>query len=210
MLEAVVRTLQTWPGTPTPTLKRKRATFRASWQNTLDLIEKELRYLKAKDVIIEAYFDRYNIRNDGWPRHNASPVQPGVILNFQSIKGALRYPCDHYDDWHDNLRAIGLALQALRAVDRYGVTRHNEQYRGWQSLPCNTGAGPMQPVDAGKLIIRLAGLNGLDPVSVSKEEWVTAYRKAAIASHPDSGGTEAQFKALNEAKRLLQDAKWMD
>lgn len=162
------------------------------------------------DVIIEAYFSRSDIRNDGWPRHNSRPSQPGIILNFASTMGALRYPCDHYDDWHDNLRAIGLALEALRAVDRYGVTRHNEQYRGWQALPCNTGAGPMQPLDAGRLIIRLAGLNGLDPSSVSKDEWRTAYLKAAKASHPDSGGTEAQFKALNEAKRLLVGAKWME
>jgi hypothetical protein len=37
--------------------------------------------------------------------------------------------------WQANVRAIALALEALRAVDRYGVTKRGEQYQGWTALP---------------------------------------------------------------------------
>lgn len=51
------------------------------------------------------------------------------------LEDELSYPCDSCDNWQHNVRSIALALQALRAVDRYGVTRRAEQYRGWGKLP---------------------------------------------------------------------------
>ena len=46
----------------------------------------------------------------------------------------MSYPCDKYSNWQANLRAIALSLEALRAEDRYGVTRRAEQYKGWAKL----------------------------------------------------------------------------
>lgn len=43
-------------------------------------------------------------------------------------RGHLSYPCDTFTTLQDNLRVIALALEALRMVDRYGVTRRGEQY----------------------------------------------------------------------------------
>ena len=78
--------------------------------------------------------ERY-IRTDGLPYANARyGTNPGVIVSFDSRHGPLRYATDAFTEWQDNLRAIALSLEALRAVDRYGVTRRGEQYTGWRAI----------------------------------------------------------------------------
>lgn len=37
-------------------------------------------------------------------------------------------------DWQINLRAIALGLEALRKLDRYGITSRGEQYTGWRAI----------------------------------------------------------------------------
>ncbi len=46
-----------------------------------------------------------------------------------------RFPCDRFKHWDDNLRAISLTLERMRAVDRYGVTLNKQQYAGFKALP---------------------------------------------------------------------------
>src|SRR5947208_1880483 len=75
-----------------------------------------------------------DIRLDGRPRARAVASHPGVVLAFDSRHGPLKYAVDTFDRWQDNLRAIALGLEHLRAVDRYGVTRRGEQYTGWRQI----------------------------------------------------------------------------
>lgn len=72
---------------------------------------------------------------DGMPRADAKPEHPGIIVNIEPRnKPPMSFPCDTFTHWHDNLRAIALTLEALRKVDRYGVTQTGQQYRGWQAI----------------------------------------------------------------------------
>lgn len=116
------RPIQSWPGALTKI--RRRAQFKAGYTATLGLLDRELQYLAAKDVVLQVALRDEDIRLDGAPRANAKPAShPGVILSFDSKHGPLSYPCDTFADWEDNLRAIALSLEHLRAVDRYGVTK---------------------------------------------------------------------------------------
>ena len=88
----------------------KRSTFKAGFTRTLDDLERELKRLRARDIIVEAALDIGDIRNDGWPRSTARPRTPGIRLSFTSAHGPLSYECATYLAWEDNLRAIGLTL----------------------------------------------------------------------------------------------------
>lgn len=166
MLQYVVRPIDQWPGEPTR--QRQPSAFTAKWSNTLDILERELRELRAKDVVIQADVQPHQLRNDGMLRAEARPASPKVILSFESKHGPLSYPCDRFHDWQDNVRAIALALEALRKVDRYGVTRKAEQYKGWSKLPPPNS--PMSIREAAEQLRKCGG--GSVDVIISSHEGV--------------------------------------
>jgi hypothetical protein len=87
------RPLSIWPGKRTSL--RTAARFKASYPDTLSLLETELDKLNAKQVIIQAGFQLNEIRVDGWPKSSARPKDPGVILSFQSQNGPLSFSVRH-------------------------------------------------------------------------------------------------------------------
>lgn len=207
------RPIQAWPGALT--VGRKDAPFRATFDDTLRVLEVELDMIGAHDVVVELALTEADIRIDGWPRAIAKPSHPGVILSFDSRYGDLRYFTDLFDDskvwrkgtqagyqhlpgWHANLRAIALGLEALRKVDRYGITRKGEQYTGWRSLTQGSEA-PMSREEALTFLADSAGLTLL----AAGRDIERAYRAAAKRLHPDAGGNEAGFARLTKAKALL-------
>lgn len=202
-MEYRFRPLVSWPGPETR--NRGPARFRSGYADTLELLERELEHLRARDVVLEVDLQPSDIRLDGRPRANARwGANPGVVLSFHSgMHGPLRYPCDTYDRWQDNLRGIALALQALRAVDRYGVTRRGEQYRGWGALPPAGGStAGMSRQDAAELLAEETGLEAEDllhDTGVAAKAW----RRAAARNHPDAGGDPARFEVLARARDAL-------
>ena len=187
-MRLVYRPLPTvWPsGQRTPWHMRQSGyRFKADWTSTMRLLERELRHLgvgAGDSVVIEAGYKEHEIRLDGLPRSNAKPDDPGIVISFESKHGPLRYGCDTFNDWKANLRAIVLALEALRAVDRYGVTKRGEQYQGWKALPA---AGATMSADAARTWLRqqleAAGL-GTWPERASDEQLL---RGVAKLVHPD-------------------------
>lgn len=205
------RPIDKWPGEKTA--KRRNSQFKADWKSTLDLLKQELRYLNAGRVVIMVDMPENMIRNDGWPRADAKPNGPGVILSFESKHGPLKYPCDTYTDYKSNLRAIALSLEALRAVDRYGVTRRAEQYTGWKAIDAPRTNMAMTAEQAAEFLNRMsmshngsseASVKYTTPLLMAEKEYVdNAYRMAAKNCHPDTGGNHEDFTRLQEAKRVL-------
>lgn len=174
------RPITLWPGEVTR--NRKASPFQSSWPSTLDLLDRELHQLRARDVVLEIALSEWDIRQDGWPRANArNPDHPGVILAFNSRVGPLKYQTDIFNHWRANVRAIALALEALRKVDRYGITKRGEQYAGWKALP--------SPAEA----IRARGER-----LIEEHGSVVA---ALHATHPDHGGDPEDFHAVQEARK---------
>lgn len=155
--------------------------FRAGYQDTLDLLMRELDKLQAREFVIEAGFREGDIRLDGLPRADARvPSHPGVVVSFDSKHGPLRYGTDAFPAWQANLRAIALGLEALRKVDRYGIGRRGEQYQGWRALPA--GDDPSE-VRGARLIEEFGGV-----------------KEALKATHPDHGGDPRDFADVQAAR----------
>ena len=205
-----VRPISTWPGTKTRVQRASPFGRRGQsmWTQTMNTFDRELRYLRARDIILELDVQEQHIRQDGWIRASAAPKYSGVILSFYSnkLKGPLRYPCDAFRKWEDNVRAIALALEALRKVDRYGVTTHNEQYAGWKALPAATKT-LMTTEAAAKLIDGIVA-NGLGWTGLLEggPPCSDAVRLAQFATHPDHGGTDEAFHEVQVAKQTLVEA----
>jgi hypothetical protein len=202
-IQATFRPIDVWPGGPTK--HRRAAPFRAGWKATLELLKGELRALAARHVVVQIDMAESDIRLDGYPRASARAASPGIILAFDSKYGPLRYPCDTYTDWEDNLRAVALAMEALRKVDRYGVTKRGEQYTGWKALPSGGASATTMGADhAAVWLCNQAGSRYLASDVLTRRDVANdAYRDAAKQLHPDAGGDTEAFQRLQEVKRAL-------
>lgn len=198
--------------------------FTAGWSDTLEVLDRELWFLDAEHVVIEVDVAERGIRVDGQLRADARAATPAVRLAFDSKHGPLQYATDRFvrpawqrkgmqQDWQHNLRAIALGLEALRKVDRYGISRRGEQYAGWKALPSGGGTTPIV-VPAPQLTVEAAARfiaeHAVDVTAEDVlEQWrqgrTTAYRVAARKLHPDYGGDPALFVRLQEARRLLDE-----
>lgn len=199
--------IEKWPGKASAW--RPTSKFKASYSATLSLLDDELQHVSAKGVVVQAFLRADQIRNDGWPYSNARPSSPGVIVSFTNGRGAFSFPCEKYSKFEDNLRAISLSLQALRAVDRYGVTQRAEQYQGWKRLP-EPDAAPFPTVeDAARFLSVKAYQDDRQSTYVALlrdiEARRRAYRSAAALLHPDSpSGSHEEFVLLGKAMKILE------
>jgi NAD-dependent oxidoreductase involved in siderophore biosynthesis len=165
------------------------------------LLRREAEFLGATYLVVQVDADPSDIRLDGMLRVRARVGFPGVRVSLDSTWGPLTYATDAYEDWRKNVHAIALSMQALRAVDRYGVSRGGEQYKGWTALEME----PSQ-VAVDHAAHLLATLGASDPAQVRRDPATCrrAYLRAARTYHPDVGGDPEVFRRLTEARDLLE------
>jgi hypothetical protein len=227
-VEYVVRPIDEWPGELRTDAQRKGAQFTAGWGDTREVLGRELVALGARNVVMQLDVTDRDCRLDGRLRVDARPGHPGVIIAFDSKHGPLKYATDLYNrgawrregalpGWQCNVRAIGLGLEALRRVDRYGITQRGEQYTGWKALGAGMAMGAGGSVRPGFTLENAAaflvehGEWGPEPGDpgdlvdspIASELIAAYYRSAATRLHPDVGGDPDLFVALGEARRML-------
>lgn len=165
--------------------KHQRSSFDTPWSATEELLIREVRHLGGKNLVVEADFREGDLRLDGRPYANARPATPAVRIAFESVHGPLTYATDRFSTWQDNVRAIALGLEALRKVDRYGITKRGEQYTGWKALPSGSGAeASHMTTDEAWAIL---GSFGDVPISDQREagDPRRQLRRARAFAHPD-------------------------
>jgi hypothetical protein len=192
--------IREWPGAMTRT--RIRAPFSANLASTMEILNRETRALQGKNVRIQIAVPASKFRLDGMPYADAKAEHPGLILTLDSKHGPLSYPCDTFLTWQDNLRAIALALEALRKVDRYRVTKNGEQYRGFLAIEGATAmpAGFTSATEARDFVFRLIQDAGWTTI---RGDIAMQLRQAKRLTHPDTGGTTELFQRVTLAEQYL-------
>lgn len=198
--------MREWPGPLTPDRQKRVSKFRSGFQTatplseTMVLLKRELKAIGARNVEMLIALRPEDFRNDGYPRAAAKAAHSGIVLSFDNQVGHLSYPCDTFTTWQDNLRAVALALEALRKVDRYGVTKNGEQYKGFLELEAPK-PGSLSSVDAA--VHRLEELTGIEH---GKRDVNYMLRRAQRLYHPDISGPEARpiWDELQQIEQLLK------
>lgn len=210
MIDMRFRPIDVWPGGETR--GRRSSPFRASYSTTLSLVQRELRHVRARDVVIMLALGERDILLDGSrPRADARPRHPGVILAFDSKHGPMKISADSFLHWHDNLRAIGMGLHDLRRLDRYGISRRGEQYTGWRALPDPSSREFSSAREAALYLVNVAGHNGGSPIMEAErilsnpEALRDTVRRAQKATHPDAGGDAVDFDLVTRARAMIEE-----
>lgn len=150
-------------------------------------LSSELRILGASNEVLST---NVALRLDGLPRSGqGEPSDPGAAVYF-TLKGKPRcLACDRWTRVADNIAAIAAHIEAIRAVDRYGVGTMEQAFAGYAQLPA-----------AGVDWRSVLGLGG----SVTIEEVDAAFKRLARTAHPDAGGTDADMARLNQAREAAR------
>lgn len=182
-MRATWRPLAQWPYPPRPSQVDR---FQSTWGATLQKLEAEISAIDGREIIIGFVGDDSMVRIDGQMRADARPRHPGAEVSFEvpSKDGWRRliFHTDAFANLGSNLRGIALGLEALRAVDRYGVTSGTEQYAGFAQL---APGGPS--ADRGKTLVEQAG----------------SIKDALRKHHPDHGGQERDFVDVQAYRKAV-------
>lgn len=124
-----------WPGALRPPSRRRRSDFKAGWDSTWDVLDREVFHLGAAKATLMLAHPAHAFRGDGMLHakyRDRAPEHPGVVLVVHSgAYGEMTYATDAFDRWRDNVRAIALGLESLRRVERYGIADAGQQYVGY-------------------------------------------------------------------------------
>lgn len=180
---------------------------------TRELLARELKMLKATNVILEVDVLPSRIRLDGELYADARTNSPAVRLHFDSEHGHLTYATDAFTTWQDNVRAIALALEALRKVDRFEVGQGGDQYRGYLALEAGSGATAlgatprMTHSEAAVAIWEALGMPARPtPAAIGSvpDTRRSAVRQARALAHPDrNAGERTQWDRVEQAAKVL-------
>jgi hypothetical protein len=176
------------------------SSYRATKPVTFDIARKklaeELERLKATNIVLSTNIP---LRLDGLPRASArlSQDDPGVAVYFTFKGKQMTMAQDRFDSIAANMRSLGLAIEAMRSLERHGGgTMMERAFDGFAALPPPGGAVFKRPWWQ-----VLGYSNDAEERRLLSVDEVTArYRTLVKQRHPDNGGSAEAFTELTEAR----------
>lgn len=160
------------------------------------LLINELRLMDVRDFVISS---NVQVRRDGLPyAGQKDPEDPGVVLYFKRKGVDIAISCDAWMKVDANLRAIGMTVEAIRGMERWGTEEMVDRaFTGFKALPETAIVTPYQ---------KRAWHEVLEVLPTASPELIrAAYRQKALKCHPDHGGTPEEFRELQDALKEATD-----
>lgn len=185
-----------WPRGRARTKARVPSKFKVAPTKAFEEMMLELSRFDAKGVVVSSNIPT---RQDGTPYRDGLTEKmpdPGIAVYFTKGKRLICLPCDTYLRPWENCRAIGLAVEAFRSMERHGAHQVLDQaFEGFTALP-----SPDQVSDPDDKVWWL--VLGLDGPSDRLEVVNAAYK----AKCREAGGATAELNAAVEIGRLAAGA----
>jgi hypothetical protein len=171
---------------------RRASIYQVSFARARDEVLRSVRLLGGVDVVISSDIA---LRRDGLPYANqGEPRDPGIAVYWTQHNQPRVMACDCWRTVRDNLRAVGLTIDALRAIDRSGATQLLERaFTGFAALPENAGSNGAPDWREVFCVSREA--------VISRAQLEQLYRAQVRHAHPDlNGGSAERMVVLNRAR----------
>lgn len=179
-----------WPVAYSRTVDPIKSKFKTTLGKARDYLTSEIGRLKANDLILstniptkqngELYAD--------WQRYRIDDHGVAVYFTYKGKQVCLC--CDKYERIYENVHAIARTIEALRQIDRDGVSDFlDHTFTGFQALPEKSEIFT-------KSVWEILGLSA-QPTSVDIVH--SAYKNMAKILHPDKGGSNEAFSELSQA-----------
>ena len=156
-----------------------------SLTDAIERLELQLDRLASKSVTLST---SVSLTLRGMPRSDERPNDPGAAVYFSFRGKATVIACDKYTSVAGNIGAMAAHLEAIRAIERYGVGTIEQALAGYKALPADTAAN-------------WRAVFGFAAESTPTIEQVdSAYKATAKNHHPDLGGTDIDMAHINRAR----------
>lgn len=165
----------------------------------------ELERLGAANVVLTSDLP---VRNDGLPYATSSRTNdPGVAVWFLlgDATGTHQervFACDRWRTHAENMYAIGLTIEAMRGLERWGAGDVVQRaFTGFAALPPGPSGTipPARPKKPWRGVLpgpwHVEGISNDELLVLAK----AAHRRLIAAAHPDAGGTHELAAELNAA-----------
>lgn len=163
---------------------RQKGRFQKTLAGSLEFLQTELRLLGAKNLILSS----------NYTLGQSSPADPGVCAYFEFKGIHYAIPCDRWSRVEHNVAAIGLTVEAMRGMERWGAKNMIQaMFSGFKALPAAAGV-------AKKPWWEVLAVDRATPWPAIEAN----YRSLSKTRHPDAGGSVEAMTELNEA---IQEAR---
>lgn len=189
-----------WPRTPRDLQQRgwqfKQLNYSSgnrglvSFAKARDQLYEELKRLGAKGVVLSTNHptDRYGVPTES----KRSVPDEGVAIYFSIGGKAMAMACDRFDNAAANMRSLGLAIEAMRQLERHGGgTMMERAFTGFAALTA-----------PGKTWWDVLEVRPDAPADVIESN----YKRLARDRHPDRGGSQELMAELNAAREAAHAA----
>lgn len=167
--------------------RREGSRYEVSFADAAGEVRRSLRLMSARTPVIST---NVPLRRDGLPYADyREPKDPGVAVYWDRRNSAGQWEsrviaCDVWRTVRENMRAVGLTLEAFRMLERTGVSEVLDRaYSGFAALP--------PPADHWSVL-------GLER-GASADDIRRRQRELAIKHHPDRGGVPGEMERINFA-----------
>jgi hypothetical protein len=189
-----------WPAgrqrTPRHQRKRNPLWKGATVSTACAEIELEVERMGGSDLVVST---NLALRIDGLPRSGQPEPEDGGAAVFFERKGKrIALACDRWSTVRENLRAIGMHLEAIRGQERWGVGTLDEAFAGYQALP-EPGAPRHWSAVLGIERDVAESMRRVGDLETRRFLLRQAYHRRAAVVHPDGGGTHEAFVELQKA-----------
>lgn len=176
-----------WPSGYTRTA-RPEGNYRfypSSFNSERQLLTDELKRMKATGIVIST---NVPLKQDGNPYATYNkPSDVGVAVYFSVDGKAMALCCDKWDTLEANLKALTMSVDAMRGLDRWGVSEIlNRAFMGFKALPEKAASFPWWEV---------LGVSRM----CTRKDVEAGYKKKAKIHHPNVGGEAHKWRELQEA-----------
>lgn len=184
-----------WPKGRPRTKERRKSPYSVSAGKAYAELERELRLFNVSHPVVST---NVPLGSHGAPYAdmlNDKIQDPGIAVYFTRRKRQIVIACDTFQRPFENVRAVGLAIEGLRALERNGVEQILDQiFEGFAALPSPdmvSGA----PDSAWWVIL-----------GVSSDATAAEIRAAYKDRARSEGGTSAELNAARDAGLAARQA----
>lgn len=171
----------------TASYQRVNSRFEQTMDKAQKFLRNELERLSATSLIVSTNIP---VRKDGglYTDYMRRIIDdPGVAIYFYLKGKQVSMCCDQYNRVWENIYALGKGIEALRGMERWGVSEFMERaFTGFQELPTSNSKNCWEV------------LGGITPTK-DTEYIKKVYLSLAKIKHPDVGGSDASFQELQQA-----------